>query len=86
VGARWPAPPSGECPFIGAAGTKRGSGGWEIAYRFADRPNVTGLGVGDITGIAKKDLHLWVRTASWGSRGRAHDLTVGFPNNSITKG
>ena len=37
-----------------AAGTKRGSGDWEIAYRFAASPNVTGLTVGDITGINKK--------------------------------
>ncbi len=45
----------GECLFLGAAGAKRGSGDWEIGYRFASSPNVTGLTVGDITGINKKD-------------------------------
>jgi hypothetical protein len=48
---------AGECLFLGAAGTKRGSGDWEIGYRFASSPNVTGLTVGDITGINKKDSH-----------------------------
>ena len=47
--------------FPGEAGTKRGSGDWEISFRFAASPNVTGLAVGDITGINKKDSHyLWV--------------------------
>lgn len=47
---------------IGASGTKRGGGDWEINYRFAASPNVTGLAVGDITGIAKKGWeYLWVR-------------------------
>ena len=45
---------AGECLFLGAAGTKRGSGDWEIGYRFASSTNVTGLIVGDITGINKK--------------------------------
>ena len=52
----------GECLFLGASGSKRGSGDWEINYRFAASPNVTGLVVGDITGIAKKGWeYLWVR-------------------------
>ena len=55
---------AGECLFLGAAGTKRGSGDWEIGYRFASSPNVTGLTVGDITGINKKGWeYLWVRYA-----------------------
>jgi hypothetical protein len=54
---------AGECLFLGAAGTKRGSGDWEVGYRFAFSPNVTGLTVGDITGINKKDSHLCVRYA-----------------------
>jgi hypothetical protein len=55
---------AGECLFLGAAGTKRGGGDWEIGYRFASSPNVTGLTVGDITGINKKGWeYLWVRYA-----------------------
>jgi len=53
---------AGECLFLGAAGSKRGSGDWEITYRFAASPNVTNLTIGDITGINKKGWeYLWVR-------------------------
>jgi len=53
---------AGECLFLGAAGSKRGCGDWEITYRFAASPNVTDLVVGDITGISKKGWeYLWVR-------------------------
>jgi hypothetical protein len=52
----------GECLFLGASGSKRGKGDWEITFRFAASPNKTGLTVGDITGIAKKGWeYLWVR-------------------------
>lgn len=55
---------AGECLFLGAAGTKRGQGDWEIGYRFAASPNVTGMTVGDISGIDKKGWeYLWVRYA-----------------------
>jgi len=55
---------AGEVLFVGAAGSKRGSGDWEITYRFAASPNVTGLTIGDITGISKKGWdYLWVRYA-----------------------
>lgn len=54
----------GECLFLGASGSKRGLGDWEITFRFAGSPNVTGLSVGSITGIAKKGWeYLWVRYA-----------------------
>jgi hypothetical protein len=54
----------GEVLFLGAAGSKRGTDDWEITYRFAASPNVTGLAVGPITGIAKKGWeYLWVRYA-----------------------
>jgi hypothetical protein len=47
-----------------ASGQKRGGGDWEINYRFAASPNVTGLAVGDIAGISKKGFeYLWVRYA-----------------------
>ncbi len=53
---------AGECLFLGATGSKRGSGDWEITFRFAASPNVTNLTIGDITGINKKGWeYLWVR-------------------------
>ena len=59
---------AGEALFLGAAGTKSGgaSGGepWEITFAFAGSPNVSGLSIGEITGIAKKGWeYLWVRYA-----------------------
>ncbi|MBN1553558.1 MAG: hypothetical protein JXA11_02350 [Phycisphaerae bacterium] len=57
---------AGECLFLGASGTKRGSGeDWEINFRFAGSPNRTGITVGSITGIAKKGWeYLWVEYES----------------------
>lgn len=53
---------AGEVSFLGASGSKRGQDDWEISYRFAASPNVLGLVVGDITGIAKRGWeYLWVR-------------------------
>ena len=55
---------AGEVLFLGASGSKRGDGAWEIAFRFAASPNRTGITVGPITGIAKKGWeYLWVRYA-----------------------
>lgn len=55
---------AGEVLFLGASGSKRGKGDWEIRFSFASSPNKTGLTVGDITGIAKKGWeYLWVRYA-----------------------
>jgi len=52
----------GEVLFLGASGAKRGEEDWEITFRFAASPNVTGLTVGDITGIAKSGWqYMWVR-------------------------
>lgn len=52
----------GECLFLGASGSKRGEGDWEITFRFAGSPNATGLMVGDIGPINKKGWeYLWVR-------------------------
>lgn len=51
-----------EVLFEGVRGRKRGAGKWELIYHFAASPNVTGLTVGSITGIAKKGWeYLWVR-------------------------
>ncbi len=53
---------AGEVLFLGASGSRRGDGDWEITYRFASSPNKTGLTVGEITGIAKKGWeYMWVR-------------------------
>jgi hypothetical protein len=55
---------AGEVLFLGASGSKRGSDNWEITYRFAASPNVTGLTVGPISGITKRGWdYLWVRYA-----------------------
>jgi len=55
---------AGECLFLGAAGTRRGQGDWEIMFRFAGSPNAENLRIGDITGINKKGWeYLWVRYA-----------------------
>lgn len=55
---------AGEVLFLGASGAKRAAGDWEITFRFAASPNMTGLTVGDITGIAKYGWdYLWVRYA-----------------------
>lgn len=52
----------GEALYMGARGSKRGRGDWQITFNFAGSPNVTGLTVGDLTGIAKKGWeYLWVR-------------------------
>ena len=54
----------GECLFLGASGSKRGEDDWEITFRFAGSPNVTGLTVGPISGINKKGWeYMWVRYA-----------------------
>ena len=53
---------AGEVLFMGASGSKRGEEDWEITFRFAASPNVTGLAVGDITGIEKGGWdYLWCR-------------------------
>ena len=53
---------AGECLFLGASGSKRGTDDWEITFRFAGSPNRTGLTVGPISGINKKGWeYLWVR-------------------------
>lgn len=55
---------AGEVLFLGASGAKRGTDDWEITFRFAASPNVTGLTVGPITGIEKLGWdYLWVRYA-----------------------
>jgi hypothetical protein len=53
---------AGEVRFLGASGSQRGDESWELTFRFAALPNVTGLQIGSITGIAKKGWeYMWVR-------------------------
>lgn len=55
----------GEVLFLGASGSRRGTGDLEVNYHFAASPNVTGQTIGaspnTITGIAKKGWeYIWV--------------------------
>ena len=53
---------AGEVLFLGASGSRRTKGDWEISFEFAASPNKTGLSVGSITDIAKKGWeYLWIR-------------------------
>lgn len=53
---------AGECLFLGATGSNRGTGQWQITYRFSCSPNVSGLTVGTITDIDKLGWdYLWIR-------------------------
>ena len=52
----------GEVLFLGASGSQRGQEDWEITFSFAASPNVSGLTIGNITGISKLGWeYLWVR-------------------------
>jgi len=56
---------AGECLFLGATGARRGTDPddlWEISFAFAGSPNVSGLTIGDITGVTKKGWeYLWIQ-------------------------
>jgi len=55
---------AGEVLFLGASGSVRGAGDWEITYRFAASPNRANFTVGDITVTSKKGWeYMWVRYA-----------------------
>ncbi len=59
---------AGECLFKGARiarqGSTRADGALEVTYAMAGSPNLSGLTIGSITGIAKKGFeHVWVRYA-----------------------
>jgi hypothetical protein len=52
---------AGEVLFMGASGRSRGTEEYSITGRFAASPNITGLSVGDITGINKNGWDfLWL--------------------------
>jgi len=53
---------AGEVLFLGASGTQRGDGDWEITFRFAASENADSLQVGDITVVSKFGWdYLWTR-------------------------
>lgn len=56
---------AGECLFLGAQGSRRGTGpddDWEITLNYAASPNKTSIVIGDITVTAKKGWeYLWIR-------------------------
>jgi len=55
---------AGECLFLGASGSQRGTDDWEITFKFAASPNVANLVIGDITVASKKGWeYLWLRYA-----------------------
>lgn len=55
---------AGEVLFLGARGTKNGSGDWEINFSFNALPNVTGATFGPFTGVNKKGWeYLWFQFA-----------------------
>lgn len=51
---------AGECLFLGASGSKRGTGDWEITFRFAASPNKTGINIEGMTVDKKGWEYLWV--------------------------
>jgi len=53
---------AGECLFLGASGSMRAGGDWEITFKFAGSPNRSNIAIGDITVPAKKGWeYLWVK-------------------------
>jgi hypothetical protein len=70
---------AGEVLFLGVSGSRRGrNGDWELTFNFAAAPNVTGLTVGDVTGVAKKGWeYLWTenKTETTGSGGNKRNVT-----------
>lgn len=54
---------AGECLFMGASGSKRGRGDWEITFNFAASPNKTDwTPFTGFTGVSKKGWeYMWVR-------------------------
>lgn len=54
----------GDCLFLGASGTQRGTDKWEISFRFAGSPTRNNIVIGNITLPHKKGWeYLWVRYA-----------------------
>ncbi len=45
---------NGEVLYLGTVGSLRNANYWELSYSFAALPNITGVQIGDITGINKR--------------------------------
>lgn len=77
---------AGECLFLGASGSKRGDGKWEITFNFAGSPNATAVKVGDLAPVNKKGWeYLWV---VYGKKVVTHPITeakmmVDAPTNVV---
>lgn len=57
---------AGECLFVGASGSQKGISKWSITFRFSGSPNVSGMTIGDITGIDKYGHdYAWIRYGSF---------------------
>ncbi|OWY70407.1 hypothetical protein B7486_16595 [cyanobacterium TDX16] len=53
----------GEVLFLGAQGSRRGSGDWQLTFSFARLPNETDLQIGDLTVDEKLGWqYLWIRS------------------------
>jgi len=60
--ATWNGYAAGEVLFLGAEGSKRADGDWDITFNFAAGENVTGKTVGGIAGVAIKAWdYVWIR-------------------------
>lgn len=51
---------AGECLFLGASGSKRGTGDWEITFRFSASPNKTAINIDGMEVDKKGWEYLWV--------------------------
>jgi len=61
-GATWRGFAAGEVLFLGVEGSRRGGGDWELSFKFAASPNVSGQVIGDCSPVDKEGWHLlWIR-------------------------
>lgn len=52
---------AGEVLFLGASGSQRGEEDWEVTYKFAASPNMTGIQCGEIGPMGKQGWdYLWI--------------------------
>lgn len=52
---------AGELQFLGATGSKRPQGDWEVRFKFKFSENLTNQTIGEITGVAKRGhQYIWV--------------------------
>jgi len=61
--APWRSFDAEEVLFLGARGSRRGAGPWEVRFAFAASPNLTNLTIGTITNIVKNGWdYLWTQS------------------------